>query len=352
MTPSNNPNREPSAWSATSPGVYRAALIAAALAALAVTTVIGLGSGSWIGRTFPGFFMLPNRVIPSVGRLAWSGSADSAIYQRTVLAVDGKKTLGNSDAYRHVAEHAPGTPIAYTLRHGTTTETLMLESRVFSRSDYWIIFGTYLTTGLLYLLLGVLGAWLMPDVALGRALLLVGGAGGVYALTGAGIYGPDADIRIHAIAESFFPATLIYLALVFARENGRYVTPMVSIAWWLSLALAIPYQLLLGQPGAYSLMHGACETYLGLAGIGAGATLIVERARAADSAGPLLRSAVAGALLGLGVPAVIMIISGLSGGAVPVNVVTTTAFMFPLCIGYGLLRERLVGRRAVVASIV
>ncbi len=352
MTTYDEPNREPSAWSAASPWAYRPALIAAGVAALAVTAVIGLGSASWIGSTFPGFFLLPNRVIPSVGLVAWSGSADGAIYQRTVLAVDGEKTLGNADAYRHVAEHAAGTPIVYTLRHGSTTETLTLESRVFSRSDYWIIFGSYLLTGLLYLLLGVLGAWLMPNSALGRALLLVGGAGGLYALSGAGIYTPDADIRIHAIAESFFPATLIYLALVFARENGRYVTPLVSIAWWLSLALAIPYQLLLGQPGAYSLVHGACETYLGFAGIAAGATLIIERARAGENAGPLLRSAVAGALLGLGVPAVIMVISGLSGGAVPVNVMTATAFMFPLCIGYGLLRERVIGRRALVASTV
>jgi len=352
MTANNQTNREPSAWSATSPGVYRAALIAAALAALTVTAVIGLGTGSWVGKSFPGFFVLPNRVIPSVGRVAWSGSSDSAIYQRTVMTVDGKRIRGNADAYRHVADHAPGTPIAYTLRHGTTTETLTLESRVFSKSDYWIIFGSYLVTGLLYLLLGILGAWLMPDASLGRALLLLGSAGGIFALTGAGIYSPGADIRAHALAEAFFPATLIYLALVFAREQGRYVTPLVSIAWWISLALAIPYQLLLGQPGAYSLVHGTCETYLGIAGIGAGATLIVERARAADKAGPLLRSAVAGALLGLGVPAVIMVISGLSGGMLPVNVMTATAFMFPLCIGYGLLREHLIGRRALATSTV
>ncbi len=350
MTTPNQTNREPSAWSATSPRVYRAALIAAALAAVAVTTVIGLGTGSWIGKTFPGFFVLANRVIPSVGRVAWSGSRDSAIYQRTVIAVDGKHILSNAEAYQYVADRAPGTPVAYTLRHGSTTETLMLESRVFSTSDYWIIFGSYLVTGLLYLLLGILGAWLMPDASLGRALLLMGGAGGLFALTGAGIYSSDADIRVHALAESFFPAALIYVALVFAREQGRYVTPLVAIGWWISLALAIPYQLLLGQPGAYSLVHGACETYLGLAGIGTGVTLIVERARAAENAGPLLRSAVAGSLLGLGVPAVIMVISGVSGGALPVNVMTATAFLFPLCIGFGLVRERLGVRRPLAAS--
>ena len=352
MTPRNHPHRDASAWRATSPRVYRAALIAAALAAVAVTAVIGLGTGSWVGRTFPGFFILPNRVIPSVGRMAWSGTRDSAVYQRTVVAVDGKRIDGNGDAYRRVAEHGPGTPLAYTLRHASTTETLTLESRVFSRSDFWVIFGSYLATGLLYLLLGILGAWLMPDATLGRALLLLGGAGGIFAFTGAGIYSPGADVRIHALAEAFFPATLIYLALVMARERGRYVTSLVAIAWWISLALAIPYQLLLDQPSAYSIVHAACETYLGLAGIAAGATLIIERARAAQEAGPLLRSTVAGALLGLGVPAIIMTISGVSGGTLPVNVTTTTAFLFPLCIGYGLLRERVLVRRPLAAQAV
>ena len=64
----------------------------------------------------------------------------------------------------------------------------------------------------------------------------------------------------------------------------------------------------------------------------------------------MLRAAVAGALLGIGVPAVIMVLSGLSGGALPVNFVTVTAFLFPLCIGYGLLREHTLAARLPLAA--
>ena len=60
---------------------------------------------------------------------------------------------------------------------------------------------------------------------------------------------------------------------------------------------------------------------------------------AADDDKPLLRSATAGVLLGLAVPAVVMTISGLSGGRLPVNICTATAFLFPLCFGYGIVRE-------------
>lgn len=336
-------------WRRVPEGLHHAVLVAAAVTALVVTTMIGLAAGEWIGRPFPGFFILPNRVIPSIGWEGWSASRDGTIYQRTVIAVDGRAVAGNADAYAAAARHTPGEPVGYTLRQGTTTANVVLASRIFSRVDYWVIFGSYLVTGILYLWVGVLAAWLLPDRDLGRALLLLGAAGGVYALTGAGIYDPDADLRIHACAEAFFPATLVYVALAFGRTTARAALPFGALAWWLSLVLAIPYELLLHQPGAYALVHDTCETYCGIAGLLLGATLIVERARAADYAGPLLRAAVGGALLGIGVPGMIMTLSGLGGGALPVNLVTATAFLFPLCLGYGLIREHVLQRRALAA---
>ncbi len=322
----------------------RTALALAALTALVVAAMVGAGAAHWIGQSFPGFFVLPNRVVPSIGREDWSSTRDGTIFQRTIVAVDGRRVADSADAYRAVAAKPAGADVTYTLRHGSTDERVRLETHTFSRADYWIIFGSYLATGLAYLWLGVLAAWLLPGSRLGRALLLVGGIGGIYALTGAGIYEPNADLRLHALAEALFPATFVSLALVLAADEQPFAKLAQSLAWWLSLALAVSYQLLLGQPGAYTLVHGACETYLGVAGLGVGCALLIERARAADQAGPLLRSAVAGAVLGIGVPAVVMTLSGLSGGGLPINLMTATAFLFPLCLGYGLVREHSLGR--------
>jgi hypothetical protein len=330
----------------TGPRVYGAVLGAAALAAIAVTIVVGLGSQSrWVGSTFPGFFVLPNRVIPSVGRMSWSGTQDGVIFQRTVTEIGGAPIKTNADAYQVVASQRDGAPVRYTLRSGAATDVVELETRTFTRGDFWVIFGGYLATGLVYLLVGLGAAWLFPNGALGRALLLVGGIGGIYALSGAGIYSPDADLRIHTLAEAFFPATLVYLTLVLGRVPRAIALPAISVAWWLALALAVSYQLVLGQPGAYSMVHAACETYLGLAGLGAGIVLIVARAKAGAGADVMLRSALAGALLGLGLPAVLFTLSGLSGGAVPVNLCTATAFLFPSMLALGVVRERLAVRR-------
>jgi hypothetical protein len=330
--------------------LHHCVLGAAALSALAVTLVVGLGARQWIGQPFPGFFVLDNRVIPSVGLTGWPGSRDGTLYQRTVVAIDGIAIADGADAYRRVARVPAGTSFTYTLRNGGATETLTLGSKRFARGDYWAIFGAYVATGILYLLLGLLGAWLFPEERLGRALLFAGATGGIYALSAVGLYAPGGDLRIHALAEAFLPATLVYLALVFPRERGRLTTPAVAVAWWLSLALAIPYQLLLEQPGAYSTLHAACEAYLGAAGFALIVRLIVEHARAAERADLLVRTATAGALLGLGVPAVVMLVSGLTGGNLPVNVCTVTGFLFPLCFGYGLVRERIERHRGLLAA--
>lgn len=331
--------------------LYRAALGLAALTAVAATAVIGTATRGWIGTTFPGFFLLSNRVIPSVGLSGWSGTRDGAVYQRTVVAMDGAPVANVNDVYRRVADLPPGRPFAYTFRHGASTETLELASQRFTSSDYSALFGAYLVNGVLYLLLGVLGAWLLPEAALGRALLFLGSVAGIFALSAATIYGPESALRVHALAEAFFPATLIYLAVVFPSDRGWLTKPLTALGWWLSLALAVPYQFLIDQPGAYSILHEACEAYLGIAGVGLIVTLIIERARAGDAASGLVRAALAGALLGLGVPAVVMTISGFTGGALPVNIASATAFLFPACFAFGLLRERFrLGSRALAPS--
>jgi hypothetical protein len=284
-----------------------------------------------------------------VGLTSWSGTRDGAVYQRAIVALNGRPVTSARDVYRRVAAEPPGRAFAYTLRRGSTTETLELTSHRFSETDYSAIFGAYILNGICYLLLAVLGAWLMPDTHLGRALLFLGGVAGIFALSAVGLYGPEPEIRLHALAEAFFPATLVYLTMSFPRERGWLTGSIAAAGWWLSLALAVPYQLLLAQPGAYSLLHGACEAYMGAAGMTLVVTLIVERSRAGEAATPLVRAALAGSLLGLGIPAVIMTLSGVSGGAVPVNIAAATAFLFPACFAYGLLRHRLAGRARALA---
>jgi len=330
---------------------YRSVLALAAAVAVVVTVVLGVAASTWIGRPFPGFFVFPNRVVASIGLPHWATSQDGTLYQRTVVALDHIPVVDGADVYRRVSAQPVGTRFAVTLRSGAATDTVAVRSTALTVFDCAAIFGTYVATGCLYLGLGLVGAWLFAGGHLGRALLFVGGLGGAYALSAVSIYdGATASLRLHALAEAFLAPAFVYLALVFPRERGGLTWPVVAVAWWLALALAIPYQILLPQPEAYSALHGACEAYIGVAGVALIVRLVVEHARAGAAAPPLLRAATAGALLGLGVPAVVLLLSGLGGGLLPVNVITVTGFLFPLCFGYGVVREGLARSRTAPAA--
>jgi hypothetical protein len=351
MRATTHEERRPAGWLA-SRTLFRTAIGLAAVTVIVCTTMIGVAASNWISRPFPGFFVLANRVIPSIGLPDWGGIRDGNVYQHTVVSVDGQPILTGADVYRHVERQEIGRTVTYELRSGIRTETLALASERFRFADYWAIFGSYLATGSLYSLLGLLGMWRFPATHLGRALLYVGSVGGIYGISGVSLYGPsfDAPIRhLHALAEAFLPSAFVYLTLALPRVRPGTVAPLLATACTLSAALAIPYALLLEQPGAYSVVHAACETYMGFAGLALTMSLVFHSTWSPGSH-VLLHSATAGALLGLGVPAMVVLISGLSGGGLPVNIVTATAFLFPLCFGYGLVHDGLARRRE--ASIV
>src|SRR5881296_1604441 len=84
----------------------------------AVLLVIGalalIHSLGWRGARFPGFFVMPNRVVPSAALPGWSGVAEGRPpYQDILLAIDGVRIAAADDAYRRAAAHAAGEPAAY-----------------------------------------------------------------------------------------------------------------------------------------------------------------------------------------------------------------------------------------------
>lgn len=309
--------------------------------AVALTIFLGLGASRWVGETFPGFFVLPNRVVASIGRLSWPTTRSGTIYQSVVEAVDDVPVADSASLYDRVAERSSNEAFTYELRRGLRSEEVTIPSARFTTADFVLLFGAYLATGLLYLIVGLLGATFLAERRLAIGVLCVGGAGGLYALSAVAIYDPSGGLALHALSEALFPAAIVHLGIALSHRDGPIASTAVLTAWWLSIALAIPYELLLEQPAGYSILHAACETYLGIAGAAFVVSLLVDRVARGAERSPLEKAALSGALLGLGIPAVIMILSGLSGGSLPVNLVTATAFLFPLAIGWGVLREKL-----------
>ncbi len=302
-----------------------AAFIAAAVATIALTALVAVGARSWIDQPFAGFFLRADRTVAAVGRAAWADVAGSALYDHTVLAVDGIRITDADDLHRRVAAKPVGSPLVYTLTDGTSVDTVTVRSRRFSTVDYWAIFGAYASTGLCWLLLAITAAWALPSAPLGRALLLLGGVGGVYMLSAADLYPPAGSLRLHTLTAALLPATLLQFALTVGDARGRFTAAALPVVWAVSLTAAASMQLAIGDPATTPVVHATCDVALGLALVSA-AIGLATRLRTAGTGRPLLAAT---ALFGLGVPAVVFLLAGTLGG-VPHNASATLAFLFPL----------------------
>ncbi|MCC6764700.1 MAG: hypothetical protein IT293_08560 [Deltaproteobacteria bacterium] len=313
-----------------------AAFIASAVATIALTALTALGARSWIDQPFAGFFLRADRTVAAVGRNAWTDVAARDLYDRTLLAVDGRRIADADALHRRVAAKPIGSPLTYTVTDGTTVETVTVRSRRFSAADYWAVFGAYAGTGLCWLLLAIAAAWTLPSERIGRALLLLGGVGGVYMLTAADLYPPAGSLRMHVLAAALLPAALLQFALAVGDARGRFAAGTLPVVWAASLAAAASLQLAIGDPAATRVAHATCDAALGLALVSATIGL-AARVRLAKPGAPLVAAT---ALVGLGLPAVVFLLAGIVGN-VPHNASATLAFLFPLGMSAALWRRDL-----------
>jgi len=133
----------------------RLGAIAIALLGLALakrTTVTSLG---WVGRVFPGFVLLDNRVIASVGLAHWSGSAEPGLYQSELLSVDGHRVSSTADAYAVIAKFTPGAVARYRVRRDGVEREIALATQRFETRDWLLLYGVFLLNGAVFLASGL-----------------------------------------------------------------------------------------------------------------------------------------------------------------------------------------------------
>jgi hypothetical protein len=306
--------------------------LATSAALLALALVAFLHSLDWRGAAFPGFFVMPNRVVPSVALGDWSGVADGRPpYQQVVLAVDGTAVASGPDVYRRAATRGPGDAVAYLFARPDGVETRAFSLRRFGDDEYVAIFGAYLFTGLIYLALGTLAGIRWRVAPLYRALAAVGWTGATFSFTGMDLYGPGIFFRLHVLAEALLPAALAHLALVYPRNQlARGGAGVLPLTYGLALAMATVYETFLGQPSAYTPIHNFCQAMAAapVIALAVDVALAIGQ-RKVEPQGTNLPVLLGATLVGALVPGMILALSGATGGRVPVNVSAWTGALFP-----------------------
>jgi signal transduction histidine kinase len=337
----------------------RASLVAAAVLA-ALLAVVLRNSAPWPGTTFPGFFVMANRVVPSIALPDWPSAGASGLFQHEVTAVDDMPLASAQEVYQRVAARPPGTLFRWTLRSADGgSQVLQLRSSVFGWGDYLLLFGAYLVNGVAFLAIGLLVFALTPPTAASASLLSIGLTTGLFVVTAVDLYGPHLFFRLHVICEALLPAAFLHLSLSFPVERLRRQRRAILAGIYGSCAaLAAVYEAVLYAPAAYTEVH-LVATGAGVVGSSAVIVSIVSAFFANGS--PLVRRRIGivavGAVSGFLLPGAVILASTVLGGGVPINAAAFTAFLFPASLAYAVLQRDLfeidvVLRRAIVYALV
>src|SRR2546427_7619419 len=311
----------------------------------AILLVIGalalVHSLGWRGARFPGFFVMPNRGVPSAALPGWSGVAEGRpLYQNILLAVDGVPIAAADDGYRRAAAHSAGEPAADLFAGADGVETRTFATRILGDGEYLAIFGAYALTALTYLLLAAVASERSAEGELYRGLAALGWASAAFGFTGMDLYGPGTLFRVHVLSEALLAAAATHLALAWPDNRLTRRAGVLPLVYGVGLALAAVYEFFAYEPRAYSAMHNLCQALAGLPVF----VLVVRLALALDRPPAELgragvRRMLAGALAGLVIPAIVLGVSGVTGGRLPVNASAWVGFLFPLACLFALPRS-------------
>lgn len=304
--------------------------------------IVSLNSLRWIGTTFPGFFVMANRVVPSIALPSWQEGYPIRFFQSQVLAVNGRPVSSSAEVYDAVRGEPAGTPIEYTLRDPTgQLSSVVVASRSFSARDYALIFGAFLLNGLVFAITGLVVLYLRPGRPASLGLLSGCLATGIFAITAADLYGPHWFFRLHILGESFMSAGFIHLVLVFPTDRIRRHRWLVLLSIYLPYAiLALVYECTLQTPSAYTVVHLSATASYGV-GLCVVLACVVRDLLGTSSAAVRRRLAVValGTVGGVVVPGILIAVSSVLGGSVPINAGALSAFIFPLSLAYAIVKQ-------------
>ena len=321
--------------------------IAIGILATGLATRTAVTSAGWIGRTFPGFVLLDNRVIASVGLANWSGTRVGGLYQNELETVDGKVVRSAVDAYAMVASLPPGQPVAYGLRSKGVQRDVIVHTQRFTVNDWFLLFAPFLLDGAVFVASGLVVWVLRPRAPLARTFLAFGGACGLFMLTAMDLYGPATFFRLHVLGEALLPAAALQMALLFPQPHRWAAWRLAGYAP--AMVIIVLYETFLYHPAMYSVILYANMTYVGLVGLFFAARLVSAYRRGQS---PLVRQRVRiitlGTLFGFTLPGVIVVVSAFSGGDVAMNTGALTPFLFALTLAYAIVKHDLFEIDAMV----
>ena len=316
------------------------------LASSTLALVAVAGSITHVGRTFPGFVVWDNLLVPSLGRAEWTGvQAGVPFRQGRVVAIDDVAVTTRDDLYAVVRASPPGTLHRYMFEGPRGREEHGVASMRLEWWDYLATIGVYVLNGLVFLAAGLAVFYLRPDSRQSRALLAFGTVWGLMLVLCADLFTTS---RLDVLAFAFqgmCPAAILHFGLTFPEPRPpvlRSARPLLvlyggGLATGLIERLALwdrPHALLLVDNGVWLAIAVAGGIAMSTVALGAlGARTPVGRRRA--------RVVLAGIITAFLIPLLALLALVILRQPISASLLTVTGFVFPLAIGYAIVRHDL-----------
>ena len=316
--------------------------LAAAVVVTPIFLIVVSNSLAWIGKSFPGFLVMGNRVVASVALPDWPDP--STIFQHEVIAVDGRAMPTSAEIYAYVAAKPGGTPVVYTVRAADgTVRKVWFPVRVFTQADYALLLGAFLINGAAFLCIAFVVFYLKPRSPAAHGLLATSLCTGLFVTTAVDLYAPHVFFRLHVAAEGMASAAFLHLALVFPTDRIKHCRGRALAALYGTCALfVLLYEGAIWDPPSYTAMHLIASGGFGACTIGIVLSILFDLA---TSRSVIVRRRIAvvalGSLGGVLPTTLLWAFSGVNGGKVAINAVAMTAFLFPLSIAYAIIKRDL-----------
>ncbi len=336
-------------WLAVS---WKTWLVAACASVVAVTCA--LNSLRWINRPFPGFFLWENFLVPAVGETDWTGYQAAIPFNSQLVAVDGAPVTTVADVY-HLAEARPvGTTMRYTfvIEPSAPEITLSVPTMRFTVTEYLMTLGTYLGVGVLLTLLGLVVYALRPDAPAARAMCSGCVLWGLYLVTATDIFGPAWLRPLCLLLQATAPAALVHLALTFPTPRPILTRhpPLRWVPYAIGIALGVVHNVLFDRSFAATLALNRVDAFVmvtnGLLLLGSLAHSFFYSPSAA--ARQRVKIATFGGFAAFLIPVVGLFVYSLFGASFPLNYFAIPLALFPLAIGYAIVKHDLFEVDAII----
>jgi len=298
----------------------------------------------WINRPFHGFLVMKNQVVASISLPNWEGTRDGEILQSKVIEVDGHPIKSIRDLWKRLEHSFVGETITYIFIKENHPFHKQIHALLFSYKDFILLFGFYIFNGIAFFLTGLFVYLLRPKSPSGLSLFSVGLVVGIFFLTACDLYSPYWFFRLHVLSEAFMPASVFHLYFTFPQEK-KYLNRnrlWILLAYLLSLSLCIIYEMWLFSHKGYVIIHNLCTLYFGIVLLLFIFSLFLNYYRTNSIVVKYkVRTVMWGALLALFPPAVIITYSALQLGEFAINFSVFTTFIFPIALGYAIVRRNL-----------